>query len=247
MTNTSKPVQGRNPVLARHPLSNGGATLAILDANALLPPRLSDMLFDLHLAGLFSPRWTEKIEAEFIRNFGPVVFGKNKAERRAFASKTPDPRHVRAAQRRLECFRSAVGPEYELLLYDQPSYIARVPPTVDSGDVHIVSAALVALDYAQEFEQDDKVFIVSSNLKHLAVNDLKALGITVVSPGTFIDLLYAAEPGRVEQALLKSISDLSSPAITKEHLLTFLRCHKAMKAAAGFSKRWQSAILISTD
>ena len=55
-------------MLARQPLSNGGATLLILDANALLPPRLSDMLFDLHLARLFSPRWTQKIEAEFIRH-----------------------------------------------------------------------------------------------------------------------------------------------------------------------------------
>jgi hypothetical protein len=129
-----------------------------------------------------------------------------------------------------------------LLLYDQPSYIARVPPTVDSGDVHIVSAALVALDYAQEFEQDDKVFIVSSNLKHLAVNDLKTLGVTVVSPGTFIDLLYAAEPARVEQALLKSLSDLSSPAITLEDLLGLLQNHKAAQAAAGFAMKWQTAI-----
>jgi hypothetical protein len=226
-------------VAFRHPLSDGGATLVVLDANVLLPPRLSDMLFDLHLAGLFSPRWTQKIEAEFIRNFGIVVSGKSRTERKPAASKAPDPMHVQAAERRLGCFRSAVGPDYELLLYDHPVYIAKVPLKVDHGDVHIVSAALVALDYTQQFEQEDKVYIVSSNLKHLAVDDVKALGINVVSPGKFIDLLYGAEPRRVEQALLKSLSDLSSPAITRQDLLDILRGHKAAQTATGLSEEWR--------
>jgi hypothetical protein len=59
-----------------HPLSPAGSTLAILDANALLPPRLSDLLFDLFMVGLYQPRWTRTIEAEFIRHFGAVVLAK---------------------------------------------------------------------------------------------------------------------------------------------------------------------------
>lgn len=105
----------------------------------------------------------------------------------------------------------------------------------------IVSAALVALDYTQQFGQEDKVYIVSSNLKHLAVDDVKALGINVVSPGEFIDLLFAAEPGRVEQALLKSLSDLSSPSITRKDLLEILKGHKAAETAAG-SKKMETVI-----
>ena len=224
---------------SRHPLSDGGATLAVLDANVLLPPRLSDMLFDLHLAGLFSPRWTQKTEAEFIKNFGMVVYGKSKTRQKPITFNAPDPMHVQAGERRLGCFRSAVGPDYELLLHDLPMYIAKVPPKVDQGDVHIVSAALVALEYTQQFGQKDKVYIVSSNLKHLAVDDVKALGINVVSPGKFIDLLYEAEPGRVEQALSKSLSDLSSPALTRQDLLEILKGHKAAQTATGLSKRWR--------
>jgi hypothetical protein len=41
-------------------LSPGGKTLALLDTNALLPPRLSDILFDMCLERLYCPRWKKK-------------------------------------------------------------------------------------------------------------------------------------------------------------------------------------------
>ena len=43
-------------------------TLAILDACVLLPSRLSDVLFDLMLEGLYFAYWTSGVEAEFLRN-----------------------------------------------------------------------------------------------------------------------------------------------------------------------------------
>jgi hypothetical protein len=55
--------------VADHPLSPRGDTLVVLDACVLLPPRLSDVLFDLALEGLYVPLWTAEIEAEFLRNF----------------------------------------------------------------------------------------------------------------------------------------------------------------------------------
>lgn len=64
---------GVEGVSADHPLSPGGAPLAVLDANALLPPRLSDLLFDLFIGGLDQPRWTHAIETEFIKNSGAVL------------------------------------------------------------------------------------------------------------------------------------------------------------------------------
>lgn len=63
-----------------HPLSPGGSTLAVLDANVLLPPRLSDILFDMFMVGLYCPRWTQTIEGEFIRNFGAVAWAENAQE-----------------------------------------------------------------------------------------------------------------------------------------------------------------------
>lgn len=38
-----------------HPLSPGATTWAVLDANAMIPPRLGDMLFDMNEMGLYLP------------------------------------------------------------------------------------------------------------------------------------------------------------------------------------------------
>ena len=59
-------------MIAHHPLSSGGNTLVILDACVLLPSRLSDVLFDLMLEGLFFAYWTDEVEAEFLRNWPAV-------------------------------------------------------------------------------------------------------------------------------------------------------------------------------
>jgi hypothetical protein len=56
----------------RHPLSPGGNTLVILDTCVLLPSRLSDVLFDLMLEGLYFAYWTGDVEAEFLRNWPQV-------------------------------------------------------------------------------------------------------------------------------------------------------------------------------
>lgn len=233
------PSQGNARVPNDHPLSPGGSTLSILDANALLPPRLSDILFDLHAVGLYSPRWTETIEREFIKNFGPIVFGRNKAERRKIAQAPPDPKHVAAATHRLSCFRSAAGVEHEVLRYEEGEFTSKVPKQVHSGDIHVVSAALVVKHYA---DQLDKAYIVSNNLVHLAVSEVGKLGVTVISPGAFIDKLQSVAPMRVEVALMKSISDLQAPQMTQAGLLAVLSIHGASKTALHYSAKWSVAI-----
>jgi hypothetical protein len=56
----------------RHPLTPGGNTLVIFDTCVLLPSRLSDVLFDLMLEGLYFAYWTGDVEAEFLRNWPQV-------------------------------------------------------------------------------------------------------------------------------------------------------------------------------
>lgn len=221
-----------------NPLSPGGATLAILDANVLLPPRLSDLLFDCALAGLYCPRWTQAIEAEFIQHFGKVVLTKGKQARRKVAAAAPNLAHIAKARRRLNCFRSSVGPEHEVLLYDRQEYLAKVPKAVDAGDIHVASAALVLRSLSDGEGLPDKIFIISNNLAHLATQDMAALGIAVVSPGAFIDELNNAAPDRVEQALLKTVNDLTTPAFTKSDLLDLLGAHGAKATAKHWSQRW---------
>lgn len=221
-----------------HPLTPGGSTLTVLDANALLPPRLSDLLFDLSMIGLYHPRWTPTIESEFIKNFGAVVLTKNATERRAIRTAPPNPEHIAKAERRLRCFRSAVGPQYEVLLYDKPAYKKMVPPNVNVGDIHVASAALVLHTLSQEEDTEDKVFIVSNNLKHLAVKEMAAIGIGVISPGKFIDKLNAAAPARVEIALMKTINDLKAPLYTQEDVVALLVTHGAKETAKFYSAHW---------
>lgn len=224
---------------ADHPLSPGGSTLAILDANALLPPRLSDLLFDLFKVGLYQPRWTRAIEAEFIRHFGAVALAKTAAERKAIMAAPLAPEHIAKAEYRLHCFRSAVGPGHEVLLYDKPFYKKMVPPQVNAGDIHLASAALVLHTLSLEEGAEDKVFIVSSNLRHLAVKEMAAIGVNAISPGKFIDKLNAAAPASVEIALMKTVTDLKAPPYTKEDVLKLLATHGARESAKFYSSLWK--------
>jgi hypothetical protein len=88
----------------RHPLTPGGNTLVILDTCVLLPSRLSDVLFDLMLEGLYFTYWTGDVEAEFLRNWPQVHpdASKSGAKRlKAFQRATNDRRSsLRGAKRR---------------------------------------------------------------------------------------------------------------------------------------------------
>lgn len=224
--------------MANHPLTPEGCTYALLDTNALIPPRLSDVLFDCAGGGLFLPRWTREIENEFVDNWGDVIFDVQKSARatRKAAKLSPPPEHVAAAQKRLNAFRGAVGIEWEVVGYDDPDVILRVPDNVDSGDVHLVGACLILLDSLSEERGTHRIFLVSNNLKHLSVRALKPLGIEVLKPGKFIDLLCKVEPIRMEIALRKTVSDLNG--YSEEQLLSSLSLHGASETARHFSKSW---------
>ena len=228
--------------MPKHVLSPGGETLAILDANVLLPPRLSDILFDLFLEGLYSPRWTPDIEQEFLDNYGHVVLAKDKAESKAIKAAGANPDHLEKAKNRLHCFRSAVGAEYQVFLYDTPDYTSMVPKNVDAGDVHVASASLVLRKLSQDEGCADKVYIVSDNLKHLAPDDMNALGVTIVSPGTFINELSSVAPDQVEKALFRTINQLIAPPFTHADLLGLLVSHGAKKTADFYSAKWHLKI-----
>ncbi|HAT30237.1 MAG TPA: hypothetical protein DCW29_05110 [Janthinobacterium sp.] len=185
----------------------------------------------MFMIGLYHPCWTRTIEDECIKNFGTVVLAKDKKERKAIKATPAKPEHIAKANSRLMRFRSAVGPEYEVLLYDKPAYEGKVPPNVHIGDIHVASAALVLRTLAREEGSADNVFIVSNNLTHLAVEEMASIGIGVVSPGDFINKLNAAAPAKVENALLKTINDLAAPPYTKEDVLRLLVRHGAKETA----------------
>ncbi len=73
----------------------------------------------------------------------------------------------------------------------------------------------------------------------LAVDEVEALGVSVVTPGRFVDLMQTAAPKQVEGALLKSISDLRAPPYTKADLLDVLRLYKADQATRHYASKWK--------
>ncbi|OGB31745.1 MAG: hypothetical protein A3F78_02645 [Burkholderiales bacterium RIFCSPLOWO2_12_FULL_61_40] len=210
-------------MIAHHPLSSGGNTLVILDACVLLPSRLSDVLFDLMLEGLFFAYWTDEVEAEFLRNW-PAVH----------------PDAMQSGAKRLKAFRRATRNGHMIFGHDSPATTQRVPARVQANDRHLVAAALVLVNGLEEEVQPEqhKVLIVSSNTKHLAVTDTRKLGIEVVKPGDFLDSLFAADPERTGRAIAKSLSDLKKPPYSKQEMLAAIRLHGAKGMAAGLANTW---------
>lgn len=197
------------------------------------------MIFDLCGAGLFSPKWTESIEAEFLRNWAAVVHAAQwKTSKFAPLLSAAEATEIQSkAANRLRCYQHAAR-EYEVFGYDDPRVIAQLPAAVHEDDKHVAAAAIVLLNYAKESGGPDKVFIVSANLKHLAVKEMRALGIEVVRPGEFIDLLFAAATVKVAAALNKTMMDLNVPPLTQMDLLAILELHGAKATARHFSKVW---------
>jgi hypothetical protein len=206
--------------VADHPLSPGGDTLVVLDACVLLPPRLSDVLFDLALEGLYVPLWTAEIEAEFLRNFQAAT-GAASAD---------------GGARRLHAFRGAARMRHEVFGHMDPSALARVPKMIDEKDVHVASAALTLARAADP--SIDKVFLVTANLNDLPPVGLSDLGVAILSPGAFIDALHAAAPARVETALGNTIADLKDPPYTAAELLGALALHGVVATVKALSKAW---------
>lgn len=116
--------------------------------------------------------------------------------------------------------------------------MGRVPHAVYAADKHVAAAGLVLLDYARQFNARDKVYILSSNLKHLAPVDMKRLGIEVVSPGKFIDDLTLVDSARVDSALNKSVGSLKNPPYTRQLLLGALLVHGAKSTVQYFARAW---------
>jgi hypothetical protein len=205
----------------RHPLTPGGNTLVILDTCVLLPSRLSDVLFDLMLEGLYFAYWTDDVEAEFLRNWPQV-----------------HPDASKSGARRLKAFQRATQNGHLITGYDDAAFMTRVPARVHDNDRHLIAAALVMVNGLDEEDEPSlhKVMVVSDNTKHLAVAETRKLGIEVIKAGAFLDRLFEAVPARTCQAIEKSLSDLTKPPYSVAELVAALRLHGAKAAADGLGQ-----------
>ena len=202
-----------------HPLSPGGETLVIVDACVILPSRLSDVLFDLMLEGLYFIYWTADVESEFLRNWPHV-----------------HPDASRSGARRLKAFQRATQNAHLITGYDNAAIMSRVPARVHQSDRHLIAAALVMVNGLEDKSTRNKVIVVSDNTKHLASADARKLGVEVVKAGVFLDRLFTASPDRTIGAITKSLDDLRNPPYTQAELVAALRLHGAKIAAAGLEQ-----------
>jgi predicted nucleic acid-binding protein len=130
---------------------------AVLDACVLFPPAIADALISLHVAGLYTAKWTDRIDSEWI----------NAAVRDHDKPKDN-------LERRRDAMRNAV-PDWEI---PSTAYEALVTGMVlpDPDDEHVIAAALAG--HAD--------CIVTSNLKHFPNKVLDTLGLEAIHPDDFI-------------------------------------------------------------
>jgi hypothetical protein len=196
-------------------------TLVVLDTCVLMPPRLSDVLMDLRARQLFSLHWSDDIEAEYVRNMQSVLgFPKTSVLRR-----------LAAMQR--------CCPEWRVSFSNID--LAAVPSEVDSKDHHVAAAALALRRYADE-EADSEtpcdVILVTDNTADLAEVPMARCGVTVMRPGTFLDLICDSHPAETEEAVLQAVRDLRHPPYTAPELLWALRAHGARTLVDTLAAKW---------
>lgn len=216
---------------------------AVLDANALLPARLSDVLMDLSIEGMYEARWSHSIEKEYVRNWSAVNRRLKGKALQAYKATQDYQDDLTKAGKRINAMRSAIGSEALLLGEDDPAQLALVPPKVHKGDKHVAASALILerslVDGAERLGQ---CYLVTNNLRHLPVRSMAPLGVTVCTPGAFIDLLCQRDLGAFERALMHTIKSLKAPPMTQSQLLGALHINGAKGAAQCMSAHWQCPI-----
>lgn len=81
------------------------------------------------------------------------------------------------------------------------------------------------------------MLIVSNNIRHLAPTRLALIGLKVISPGKFIDTLFAIATDRALRALKKTLTDLES--YSHAQLAAALELHGAKKTARHLRENWE--------
>ena len=180
---------------------------AVLDACVLFPPAVADALISLHVAGLFTAKWTDRIDAEWIN---AAVRDQGKAQEKL--------------EQRRDAMRNAV-PDWEIpsAAYETLMTGMDLP---DPDDAHVIAAALAG--HAD--------CIVTSNLKHFPDKVLNPLGLEAIHPDDFIvyqlDLdLYAALA-----AFKKMRGRLRNPAMTAEAFIAAMERNQLASTAARLSE-----------
>lgn len=177
--------------------------LAVLDANVLYGAFGRDVLLRLAGAGLYRPRWTARIEAEWTG---------------ALLDARPDLTRERLAQTCAAMARAF--PDATVAGYEPHEAALTLP---DPDDRHVLAAAVEA--GAGE--------VVTWNLGDFPEASLRPLGIEAVSPDDFVGSMLEDDTDRVAAVLRAHRAGLRRPPVTAAGYLSHLeRAGLASVAAA---------------
>lgn len=133
--------------------------VALLDACVLYPYTLRDTLMHLAVVGLYSPRWSVRIQQEWMISL---------LEKRGHTY----------TREKLEGTIELMNKAFELGCVEERLFLDLIPTLQlkDPNDKHVLAAAIAA-------KAD---FLVTFNLKDFQSKDLDRYGVTLISPDEFI-------------------------------------------------------------
>lgn len=166
---------------------------AVLDACVLYPAPIRDLLLHLASAELYTPKWTDRIHDEWLRN---LIVNRPDLE---------PTKLERTIQEMKKAFPDSSVEKYESLI---PS--VHLP---DEDDRHVLAAAI-------RCKAD---VIVTFNLKDFPTKDLAQYDIEAQHPDLFISNLIDLTPKKSVAAFLKQVSLLKNPPKNETQVLESLK------------------------
>ena len=164
----------------------------ILDACVLYPAPIRDILLNLADLEIYSPKWSEIIQEEWIRNL---------LKNRPDLSKQKLGRTVQAM--------NAAFPDAEVHSFEELIDLLELP---DLGDRHVLAAAIKCKADA----------IITFNTKDFPKENLDQYNIAVYTPDEFVYFLNELNPSIVKQAFENQLASLKSPPVSREKLISIL-------------------------
>jgi hypothetical protein len=165
---------------------------AFLDANALYPAELRNLLMRLALAEAYRPLWSDRVQKEWTE---------------ALARDRPD--LPREKIERVRALMEQHVPEATVEDYDALRAQLTLP---DDGDCHVLAAAI----------KGGAEILVTANLKHFPAPALAPYGIEALHPDEFVLRLVERVPARVLAAARDHRQSLKNPPKSVQQYLAAL-------------------------
>jgi predicted nucleic acid-binding protein len=170
-------------------MNNDQKAIVVLDACVIYPAPIRDFLLYLAIETLFEPKWSDKIQEEWLRN---LIL--NRPDLSATALK----KTVKAM--------NLAFPEANVMA---DNILERKLELPDNNDRHVLATAIKAKSN----------YILTFNLKDFPYNYLNKYKVVAISPDDFICDLFQNNSGSVKRAFKNQVKNLRNPPIKVVDLL----------------------------